>query len=90
MTEMNVAADTSIARLVAANMLSLPVKQAYLKNDSLLTETVNVYATVAGNMRQGVGVKARYSYAPQQPPAYQMNIQAPTLFTYGRSNYTLE
>lgn len=89
-TEMNVAADTSIARLVAANMLSLPVKQAYLKNDSLLTETVNVYATVAGNMRQGVGVKARYSYAPQQPPAYQMNIQAPTLFTYGRSNYTLE
>ena len=32
-------------------------------------------------MRQGVGVKARYSYAPQQPPAYQMNIQAPTLFT---------
>ena len=89
-TEMNVTADTSLARLVAANMLSLPIKQAYLKNDSLLTETVNVYATVAGNMRQGVGVKARYNYTPQQPSAYQMDIQAPTLFTYGRSDYILE
>ncbi len=89
-TEMNVTADTSLARLVAANMLSLPVKQACLKNDSLLTETVNVYATVAGNMRRGVGVKARYSYAPQQPSVYQINIQSPTLFSYGPSNYTLE
>lgn len=89
-TEMDIAADTSLARLVAANLLSLPVKQAWLKNDSLLTETVNVYAAIAGNMRQGVGVKARYSYTPQQPSAYQINIQAPTLFTYGRSNYTLE
>lgn len=89
-TEMNVAADTSIAHLVAANMLSLPVKQAYLKNDSLLTETVNVYTTVAGEMRQGIGVKACYSYAPQQPSAYQMDTQASSLFTYGQSNYTLE
>lgn len=89
-TEMDVAADTSLSRMVAANMLLLPVKQALLKNDSLLTETVNVYTAVAGNMRRGVGVKARYSYVPQQPSDYQVNIKNPTLFTYGQANYIQE
>ena len=89
-TEMDVAADTSLSHMVSANMLALPVKQVLLKNDSLLTETVNVYTTVVGNMRRGVGVKARYSYVPLQPSDYQVNIKNPTLFTYGQANYTQE
>lgn len=89
-TEMNVTADTSLSRMVAANMLSLPVKQAYLKNDSLLTETVNVYTAVANGTRHGMGIEARYTYTPQQPSAYQMDVPASSLFTYGQSNYTLE
>ena len=84
------ATDVTIARMKAANMKALPVKEIHMKNNLLQKEKVFLYTVSDTNGRCFAGVKEQWTYVPEKDLSVTAVFPDPALFTYDRDKYIWE
>lgn len=80
-------ADITIARMKAANMKALPIKEIRLKNNLLQQESVTLYTVSDTSGRRFTGIKEHWTYVPEVGQPVAVIYPDPALFTYNRDKY---